>query len=110
MAGARQYRRPGSLHPDQSHHPEHLARGQRVWRHLADHQQRRTWAQVDDFMANLAVTTMVMQPGTPSTIYAGTGKGFFTPQFEFTSQIQGAGIFQSTDGGVTWNQLASTNN
>ncbi len=69
-----------------------------------------TWAPLDDFMANLAVTTMVMQPGTPSTIYAGTGEGFYSPVFEFTNPLQGAGIFKSTDSGVTWNQLASTAN
>jgi hypothetical protein len=63
-----------------------------------------SWAPVDDFMANLAVSAMVMQPGTPTTIYAGTGEGFFNGD-----GLQGAGVFKSTDGGTTWNQLASTN-
>ena len=62
-----------------------------------------SWNPLNDFMANLAVTSLVMQPGNPSTIYAGTGEGFNN-----VDAIQGAGIFKSTDGGATWNQLSST--
>ena len=39
-----------------------------------------------------------------ATIYAGTGEGFFNGD-----AIRGAGIFKSTDAGVTWNQLPATN-
>ena len=56
-------------------------------------------------MANLAVVTLAFQPGNTNTIYAGTGEGFFN-----LDAIRGAGIFRSTDAGVTWTQLASTNN
>ncbi|MEW6130617.1 MAG: C25 family cysteine peptidase [Acidobacteriota bacterium] len=63
------------------------------------------WQPVNDFMANLAVTTMVIDPTNPSIMYAGTGEGFGN-----IDAIQGAGIFKSTDGGVTWNQLSSTAN
>jgi len=64
-----------------------------------------TWAPVDDFMANLAVSTIVMKPGTPSTMYAGTGEGFYN-----SDGIRGAGVFMSTDSGTTWSQLGSTAN
>ena len=64
-----------------------------------------SWSPVDDFMANLAISTMVMQPGTPNTIYAGTGEVFYN-----IDGIRGAGIFKSTNGGTNWAQLASTNN
>ena len=64
-----------------------------------------SWAPVDDFMANLAVSTIVMQPGLPSTMYAGTGEGFYN-----SDGIRGAGVFKSTDGGTTWSQLPSTAN
>jgi hypothetical protein len=63
------------------------------------------WSVVDDFMANLAVTSIVFQPGAPSTMYASTGEGFIN-----FDAIRGAGIFKSTDGGVNWAQLASTAN
>jgi regulation of enolase protein 1 (concanavalin A-like superfamily) len=61
------------------------------------------WAPVDDFMANLAVTTMVFKPGNPQVMYAGTGEGYFN-----IDAIRGAGIFKSVDGGSTWTQLPST--
>jgi hypothetical protein len=64
-----------------------------------------SWSPVNDFMANLAVTTLVMDPTNANVIYAGTGEGFFN-----TDAIQGAGVFKSTDGGTNWAQLANTAN
>ena len=61
------------------------------------------WVVVDDHMANLAVTVLVQDPNNLNTMYAGTGEGWFN-----VDAVRGAGIFKSTDGGVTWNQLAST--
>lgn len=63
-----------------------------------------TWAPVNDFLANLAVSTIVIDPSNPSIMYAGTGEGFGN-----ADALQGNGIFKSTDSGVTWNLLASTN-
>src|SRR5262249_18829005 len=57
------------------------------------------------FQSNLAVTTIVMSPADLNTMYAGTGEGFGN-----RDAIQGAGIFKSINGGMTWNQLPSTNN
>ncbi len=62
------------------------------------------WAPVDDFMANLAVSSIVFTPGSPNVMYAGTGEGFYN-----TDGIRGAGIFKSTDGGSTWTQLPHPN-
>lgn len=62
-----------------------------------------SWSVVDDFMANLAVSTMVIDPSNANTMYAGTGEGYYN-----ADGIRGAGIFKSTDGGTTWTQLAST--
>jgi hypothetical protein len=62
-----------------------------------------SWTPIDDFMANLAVSSLVMQPGAPSVLYAGTGEGFYN-----ADGIRGAGIFKSTDGGTTWSQLPAT--
>ena len=63
-----------------------------------------SWSAVNDFMANLAISSIIFTPGDPNTMYAGTGEGGF---FNFDA-IRGAGIFKSTDGGTTWAQLAST--
>jgi len=64
-----------------------------------------SWFPLDDHMANLAVCSMVIDPHNSNIIYAGTGEGFNNYDY-----IRGAGIFKSTDAGVTWNQLSSTNN
>jgi len=53
-------------------------------------------------MANLAVSTMVIDPTNPSFMYAGTG------EVVGSQSTRGAGIFKSTDGGLTWNRLAGT--
>jgi photosystem II stability/assembly factor-like uncharacterized protein len=60
------------------------------------------WEPVDDFMANLAVTALVIDPTNPSVIYAGTGEGFSN-----VDALRGAGVFRTTDG-VHWQQLPST--
>lgn len=62
-----------------------------------------SWFPVDDFMANLSVSTMIMHPTDSNILYAGTGEGF--GNFD---AIQGAGIFRSTNGGASWAQLAAT--
>ena len=62
-----------------------------------------SWAPVNDFMANLAVSSMVIDPSNENVMYAGTGEGFFG-----VDAIRGAGLFKSTDGGTTWLQLPST--
>jgi hypothetical protein len=61
------------------------------------------WYPLSDFMANLAVTSIVIDPTNPATLYAATGEGFGN-----VDAIQGAGIFKSTDAGLTWNQIVST--
>ena len=62
-----------------------------------------SWNPLDDFMPNLAIACMVMDPANPDIIYAGTGEGFCN-----IDAIQGAGIFKTTDGGMTWAQLSFT--
>ncbi|MBI4472722.1 MAG: hypothetical protein HY646_08645, partial [Acidobacteria bacterium] len=64
-----------------------------------------SWQVVNDFITNLAVSTLLMDPTNPSVLYAGTGEGFYN-----ADGIRGAGVFKSTDGGTTWSQLSSTAN
>lgn len=62
-----------------------------------------SWTPVNDQMLNLAITCLVQDRTTPTIMYAGTGEGWFN-----IDAVQGAGIFKSTDGGLTWNRLPST--
>src|SRR5262249_47048806 len=64
-----------------------------------------SWTALGDAMANMAVTSLLIDPANTMVIYAGTGEGFFNQD-----SVQGAGIFKSIDGGATWSQLSSTNN
>ena len=71
-----------------------------------------SWYPLDDFMANLAVTSIALDPTNSDVLYAATGEGFITifkPRPPDQREPQGNGIFKSTDGGITWNQLAATN-
>jgi len=64
-----------------------------------------TWAPLTDLIANLAVTSLAMDPNNSSILYAGTGEGVFN-----SDAVRGAGIFKTTNGGTDWTQLANTNN
>jgi hypothetical protein len=64
-----------------------------------------SWRVIDDFMANLAISTIVVRPGEPARLFAGTGEGFFN-----ADSIRGAGVFVSSTEGESWLQLPSTAN
>jgi gliding motility-associated-like protein len=63
-----------------------------------------SWNRVNDFWADLAVSCIAFDPNNPLIAYAGTGEAFKT------FQSLGAGIWKTTDGGNTWNQITSTTN
>jgi len=63
------------------------------------------WEPLNDFLPNLAVSAMAMDPAAPDTIYAGTGEGFLN-----FDAVRGAGIFKTEDGGANWEHLSGTNN
>lgn len=63
------------------------------------------WQNVDDFWANIAVTSIAYDPSDKQIMYAGTGEGFGN-----VDAVRGAGIWKTSNGGQTWSQLASTNN
>lgn len=64
-----------------------------------------TWSPSSDFLANIAVNSLIMDPNNNLILYAGTGEGYFN-----VDGVRGNGIYKTTDGGATWTQLASTNN
>ncbi|MBI1891598.1 MAG: hypothetical protein HYS18_13180 [Burkholderiales bacterium] len=65
-----------------------------------------SWSPVNDFLPNLAVKTLVIDPLDPNVMYAGTGDALGV---NISPDVQrGAGVYKSTDGGVTWTRLAST--
>jgi PKD repeat protein len=61
-----------------------------------------TWTAVDNFWSNIVITCMAFDPNNSLIAYVGTGEGFGT------GDSRGAGIWKTTDGGITWNNLSST--
>jgi PKD repeat protein len=62
-----------------------------------------SWFPLNDFMGNLAVACLIMDPTDTNVLYAGTGEGTYN-----ADAIRGAGIFKSYNGGSNWFQLSGT--
>lgn len=60
----------------------------------------QSWRPLWDEQESLAVGSVAIAPGSPDTIYVGTGE--WTPGYG--PSYPGAGVFVSTDGGATWTQ------
>jgi len=63
----------------------------------------QTWINLTPQLPNLATSTLVMAESNHNVLYLGTGEGFGN-----VDQVDGTGIWKSTDRGMTWEQLAST--
>ncbi len=61
-----------------------------------------SWTTTTDFLANLAVNCMAIDPTNCNRLYAGTGE-----PYPFDG-ILGDRIFKTGDGGITWIQMSST--
>ena len=64
-----------------------------------------SWTDLTSNITNLATSTIAMAMSNHNVIYAGTGEGFFN-----ADQIDGTGIWKTTDKGSDWEQLPSTAN
>ncbi len=64
-----------------------------------------SWTLVNDFLSNLAIAAICQdpRPGFRNIMYFCTGESYFN-----VDAVQGNGVFKSTDGGATWNYLASS--
>jgi len=62
-----------------------------------------TWTALGDLLPNLAVTSLVMDPGDRMVLYAGTGEGFFN-----LDAVRGGGVLKTVDGGSHWTLLPAT--
>ena len=60
------------------------------------------WTRINDFLDNLTITSLAVDPNNSMTFYAGTGESY-------TQVTPGLGVFKSTDGGTNWSQVTGTN-
>lgn len=63
------------------------------------------WQLVNQMFSNVAVTCLAYDPTNTQIMYFGTGEGWLNSDAQ-----RGAGIWKSTNGGNTWDQIPSTNN
>jgi hypothetical protein len=61
------------------------------------------WTPINNFFSNMAICAIAYNPLNTQEFYFGTGEGWFN-----ADAIRGFGIWKSSDGGNTWNQLAAT--
>ncbi len=63
----------------------------------------QSWKAINEHNVSMAITCITQNPFNANEIYYGTGEGTGN-----SADLSGAGIFKSIDGGLTFNQLAST--
>ncbi len=64
-----------------------------------------TWTLINDFFGNMAIASICQDPTNHNIMYFGTGEKAIN-----SDAVRGAGIWMSTDHGITWNVMPNTQN
>lgn len=68
------------------------------------------WVRVDDFWSNLSISCISFDPNNKQIAYVGTGESVNSGSGNTSGGTIGAGIWKTTDGGVSWAQIVSSAN
>src|ERR687894_143796 len=69
-----------------------------------------SWRPTGDGLTNIAVNSLLIDPVRPDIMYVGTGEGYFREEIRGTGlPLRGSGIYVTTDGARSWQQLPATN-
>ncbi len=68
----------------------------------------KDWEPVDDFWANLSISSITYDPNDTNTFYVGTGESPTALIIYRESSGRGSGIYRSKDAGETWEVIPST--
>lgn len=76
-----------------------------IWKNEDISDANSEWSIVYPEMSNFAVSALTYDPVNNNVFYAGTGEGWGN-----VDAVNGAGIWKTTDAGVSWQQLSNTSN
>ena len=76
-----------------------------LWKTTAINSNPANWTNTNDFFANMAISSICQDPSNTNIMFFGTGEKAIN-----ADAVRGAGVWTSTDKGLTWNIIPGSEN